>query len=66
MENLSPSMERTLRLLLKLLCLQSENGWKVIQLSCITLWNISCRSKPAEHLLAHSGVSISLLDIALE
>lgn len=62
----SSLMRRTLSLLTKLLRLQSAQAWKVMQLACITLWNISCRSKPAETLLVQSAIAVDLLEIAQE
>lgn len=61
---ISPLMLRALNLLSALLSLRLPQAWKVIQLSCITLWNIACRSNSVEMLLVQSGISDALLNIA--
>eukprot|EP00210_Caulerpa_lentillifera_P000601 g582.t1 len=62
-EQITEILNRTLVLLSSLLSLNYRPAWKVMQLACVTLWNICSRSIPAEEFLAKSGICTHLLNI---
>lgn len=62
-EDLTDILNRTLILLSSLLSLNYRPAWKVMQLACVTVWNISIRSIPGEDFLVKSGICSHLLGI---
>eukprot|EP00191_Tetraselmis_sp_GSL018_P024515 CAMPEP_0177627972 /NCGR_PEP_ID=MMETSP0419_2-20121207/31498_1 /TAXON_ID=582737 /ORGANISM="Tetraselmis sp., Strain GSL018" /LENGTH=1910 /DNA_ID=CAMNT_0019129181 /DNA_START=17 /DNA_END=5750 /DNA_ORIENTATION=+ len=59
-----PAVEKSLQILCRLLNLKMYIGWKVVQLSVVSLWNCAVRSASTEKYIVQSGVVERLISIA--